>query len=61
MTSGAKGVAQLGVGLAVLTETKLTDDHYTCLGVKFQDSCIKSDEPQSGGDCSVVERELYGI
>ena len=28
MTSGAKGLAQLGIGLAVLTETNLTDDRH---------------------------------
>ena len=29
--------------------------------VRFQDSCIEVNEPQSGGDCPVVERESPGI
>jgi hypothetical protein len=36
MTSAAKGLAQMGVGLAVLTETKLMDDHYTRLASGFK-------------------------
>jgi hypothetical protein len=33
LSSAAKGLAQMGVGLAVLTETKVTDDCHPCLAL----------------------------
>ena len=33
LTSAAKGLAQMGVGFAVVTETKITDVRYTCLAL----------------------------
>jgi hypothetical protein len=49
MTSAAKGLEQMGVGLAVLMEMKLTDDRYTrlALGVKILTS--KATSHNQGG------------
>ncbi len=58
MTSGAKGVAQMGVGLAVLTETKLTDDHYTCLASSFKILASKAMSHNQGG-IALLWKENY--
>jgi len=49
MTSAAKGLEQMGVGLAVLTETKLTDDRYTCLASGFKILTSKATSHNQGG------------
>ena len=48
LTSVTKGLAQIGVGLVVVMETKAA-------GIK--NSHIEGGEPKQGGDCPVVERE----
>ena len=57
MTSVAKGLAQMRVRLAVLTETKLMDNHHTHLSLGCKVLSVKDGKPQSRGDCPVVERE----
>ncbi len=49
MTSAAKGLEQMGVGLAVLTETKLKDDHYTHLASGFKILVLKATSHNQGG------------
>jgi hypothetical protein len=48
MTSAAKGLEQMGVGLAVLMETKLTDDCYTCLASGFKILALKATSHNQG-------------
>ncbi len=40
---------QMGVGMAVLTETKLTDDRYTCLASGFNILVSKTTSHNQGG------------
>jgi hypothetical protein len=49
MTSAAKGLEQMGVGLAVLTETKLTDDRYTHLASGFKILASMATSHNQGG------------
>jgi hypothetical protein len=49
MTSAAKGLEQMGVGSAVSTETKLTDDHYTRLASGFKILASKATSHNQGG------------
>ncbi len=49
LTSAAKGYAQMGVGLAILTETKLTDDRYTRLALGFNILVSKATSHNQGG------------
>ncbi len=49
MTSAAKGLEQMGVRLAVLTETKLMDDRYTCLASGFKILASKATSHNQGG------------
>jgi len=49
MTSAAKGLEQMGVGLAVLIETKLTDDRYTRLASGFKILASKATSHNQGG------------
>jgi hypothetical protein len=49
MTSVAKGLEQMGVGLAALTETKLTDDRYTRLASGFKILASKATSHNQGG------------
>ena len=49
MISAAKGLEQMGVGLAVLTETKLTDDRYTRLVSGFKILTSKATSHNQGG------------
>ncbi len=48
MTSAAKGLEQMGVGLAVLMETKLTDDRYTRLASGFKILASKATSHNQG-------------
>ena len=49
MTSAAKGLEQMGVGLAVLMETKLTDDRFTRLALGFKILASKATSHNQGG------------
>jgi hypothetical protein len=49
MISAAKGLEQMGVGLAVLTEAKLTDDRYTRLASGFKIFVSKATSHNQGG------------
>ena len=42
MTQAAAGLAQMGVGLAVLTETKLVDDQYPKTASRYAIMCSKA-------------------
>jgi hypothetical protein len=48
MTSTAKELEQMGVGLAVLTETELTDDHYTRIASGFKILATKATSHNQG-------------
>ena len=47
--SAAKGLEQMGVGLAILMETKLTDDCYTRLALGFKILASKATSDNQGG------------
>ena len=49
MTSVAKGLAQMRVRLAVLTETKLMDDHHTHLSLGCKVLASKTASHNQGG------------
>jgi hypothetical protein len=49
LTAAAKGLCHLGVGCAVLTETKLTNERYPKLISGYQVILTKAASPQQGG------------
>ena len=49
MTSAAKGLEQMGVSLAVLTETKSMNDRYTRLASGFKILVSKATSRNQGG------------
>ncbi len=49
LTSAAKGLLQMGVGLADLTETKLTDDCHTHLALGYKILASKASSHNQGG------------
>jgi hypothetical protein len=49
LTAAAKGLCHLGVGCAVLTETKLTDKRYPKLVLGYRVILLKVASPQQGG------------
>jgi hypothetical protein len=49
MTSATKGLEQMGVGLAVLMEKKLTDNRYTRLALGFKILASKATSDNQGG------------
>ena len=49
LTSAAKGLVQMGVGLAVLTKTKLTDDRHTRLASGYKVLASKAASHNQGG------------
>jgi hypothetical protein len=49
LTSAAKGLAQMGVGLAVVTETKITDAHYTRLASGYKILASRAASHNQGG------------
>ena len=56
MAAAAKGLRQMGVGCAVLTETKLTDDRYPKFVSGYQVISSKAASPHQGG-ISLLWRE----
>ncbi len=55
LVAAAKGLRQLGVGCAVLTETKLTDDRYPRFAQGYHVIESRSTSPQQGGYCTALE------
>ncbi len=51
----AKGLRQMGVSCAVLTETKLTDDRYPRFVQGYHVIVLCATSPQQGGDCTALE------
>ena len=49
MAAAAKGLRQMGVGCAVLTETKLTDDRYPKFVQGYHVIASRAASPQQGG------------
>jgi hypothetical protein len=49
LTSAAKGLEQMGAGLAVVTETKITDDRYTRLASGYKILASKAASHNQGG------------
>ncbi len=49
LTSAAKGLEQMRVGLAVVTETKITNDRYTRLASGFKILVSKAASHNQGG------------
>ena len=45
----ANGLAQMGVGLAILTETKVTDDRHPCLASGYKILVSKVVSHNQGG------------
>jgi hypothetical protein len=61
LSSTAKGLAQMGVGLDVLSEKKVTDNRHPRLVSGYNILVLKAASHNQGGDRPVVERELQGI
>ncbi len=49
LSSAAKGLVQMGVGLAVLMETKVTDNHHPCLASGYKILALKAASHNQGG------------
>jgi exonuclease III len=49
LTAAAKGLCHLGVGCAVLTETKLTNEQYPKLVLGYRVISLEAASPQQGG------------
>jgi hypothetical protein len=49
LSSVAKGLAQMGVGLAILTETKVTDNRHPCLASGYKILALKTASHNQGG------------
>ena len=49
LAAAAKGLRQMGVGCAVLTETKLTDDRYPKFVQGYHVIASRATSPQQGG------------
>jgi hypothetical protein len=49
LAAAAKGLRQMGVGCAVLTETKLTDDWYPKFVLGYRVISSKAASPHQGG------------
>ena len=45
----ANGLAQMGVGLAILTETKVMDDRHPCLASGYKILTLKAASHNQGG------------
>jgi hypothetical protein len=68
LSSAAKGLAQMGVSLAILMETKVTDDHHPCLASGYKILVLKAASHNRGGvallskeNCGNYEVELAHI
>jgi hypothetical protein len=57
LAAAAKGLRQMGVSCAVLTETKLTDDRYLKFVLGYQVILLKAASPHQGG-VALLWREL---
>jgi hypothetical protein len=67
-SSASKGLVQMGVGLAILTETKVTDDCHPCLASGYKILASKAARHNQGGiallwkeNCGDYEVELACI
>jgi hypothetical protein len=49
MAAAAKGLAQMGVGIGILTETKVTNDRYSKSLLGYQVLVLKATSPHQGG------------
>ncbi len=49
LAAAAKGLCHMGVGCAVLTETKLTDDQYPKFIKVYHVIALRATSPQQGG------------
>jgi hypothetical protein len=68
LSSAAKGLAQMGVSLAILTETKVMDDRHPCLASGYKILALKAASQNQGGiallwkeNCGDYEVELARI
>jgi hypothetical protein len=68
LSSGAKGLVQMGVGLAIFMETKVTDDHHPRLASGYKILASKAASHNQGGiallwkeNCGDYEVELVCI
>jgi hypothetical protein len=57
LAAAAKGLRQMGIGCAVLTETKLTNDQYPKFVLGYQVISSKAASPHQGG-VALLWREL---
>jgi hypothetical protein len=60
LAAAAKGLRQMGVGCAVLTETKLTDDRYPRFVQGYHVIASRATSPQQGG-IALLWRELENL
>ncbi len=49
LTFAAKGLAKMGVGCAILSEMKITDDHYTSMTSGYKVLATKAPSKHQGG------------
>ncbi len=61
MTVAAKGLCHLGVGCAVLAETKLTNKQYPKLILGYQVISSKAASPQQGGVALLRRAEHWDV
>ena len=61
LTSAAKGLAQMGVGIAVVTETKITDDRYTRLASGYKILASKAASHNQGGIAMLWKENHQGF
>jgi hypothetical protein len=59
LSSAAKGLAQIGVSLAILMETKVTDDHHPCLASGYNILVLKAASHNQGG-IALLPKEYCG-
>jgi hypothetical protein len=57
----AKGLHQIGVGCAVLTKTKLTNDQYPKHIGGYHMIASKATSTQQGGDCPALDSRASGL
>ena len=59
LSSAAKGLAQMGVGLAVSTETKVMENHHLCLALGYKILASKVVSHNQGG-IALLWKENHG-
>ncbi len=59
LSSAANGLVQMGIGLAILKETKVIDDHHPCLMLVYKILASKAASHNQGG-IALLWKENHG-